>query len=126
MIDTPVNVIDTRGLGKTFGGIQALNDLNLRVPKNSIFGFLGPNGAGKTTTIKLLLGLIWPSAGGGSVFDQELPTIGTFLPSDSGLTLAPALMFGEPLPSLAPLFWTAGFSILFLVIGVWKFKRAEL
>ncbi len=72
MIDTPVNVIDTRGLGKAFGGIQALTDLNLHVPKNSIFGFLGPNGAGKTTTIKLLLGLIWPSAGGGSVFGLDI------------------------------------------------------
>ena len=58
MIDTPVNVINTGGLGKAFGGIQALTDLDLRVPKNSIFGFLGPKGAGKTTTIKLMLGLI--------------------------------------------------------------------
>jgi ABC-2 type transport system ATP-binding protein len=72
MIETPANVIDTRGLSKAFGGIQALKDLNLRVSKNSIFGFLGPNGAGKTTTIKLLLGLIQPSAGGGSVFGLDI------------------------------------------------------
>ena len=50
-------VIDTQNLTKTFKGVNALQALNLRVPKNSIFGFLGPNGAGKTTTIKLLLGL---------------------------------------------------------------------
>jgi ABC-2 type transport system ATP-binding protein len=72
MTDTPVNVITTRGLGKAFRGVQALKDLDLRVSKNSIFGFLGPNGAGKTTTIKLLLGLIRPSAGGGSVFGLDI------------------------------------------------------
>ena len=65
-------VIDTRGLSKTFSETQALKGLDLRVSKNSIFGFLGPNGAGKTTTIKLLLGLIQPSAGGGSVFGLDI------------------------------------------------------
>jgi ABC-2 type transport system ATP-binding protein len=65
-------VIDTRGLSKTFSETQALKDLDLRVSKNSIFGFLGPNGAGKTTTIKLLLGLIQPSAGSGSVFGMDI------------------------------------------------------
>jgi ABC-2 type transport system ATP-binding protein len=72
MTETPAIVINTRGLSKEFGGIQALKDLDLRVSKNSIFGFLGPNGAGKTTTIKLLLGLIQPSAGGGSVFGLDI------------------------------------------------------
>jgi len=61
-------VIDTQGLGKTFKQVEALKNLNLRVQKNSIFGFLGPNGAGKTTAIKLLLGLIRPTAGSASVF----------------------------------------------------------
>ncbi len=56
---------------------------------------------------------------------QVLP-IGIFFPQEGSLTLAPALMLGEPLPSLSPLFFTVGLSILFLVIGVWKFKRAEL
>jgi ABC-type uncharacterized transport system ATPase subunit len=56
-------VINTQGLTKTFKGVNALQSLNLTVPKNSIFGFLGPNGAGKTTTIKLLLGLSRPTAG---------------------------------------------------------------
>ena len=59
-------VIGTHSLSKSFGETVALRDLNLRVPRNSIFGFLGPNGAGKTTTIKLLLGLIQPTAGGGT------------------------------------------------------------
>ena len=56
-------VIQTTGLTKTYKGIRALKALDLKVARNSIFGFLGPNGAGKTTTIKLLLGLIQPSAG---------------------------------------------------------------
>ena len=64
-------VIETRGLSKTYQAIQALKTLDLKVQHNSIFGFLGPNGAGKTTTIKLLLGLIRPSAGGAQVFGMD-------------------------------------------------------
>jgi len=66
------NVIQTNDLSKSFDGVDALKALNLAVPKNSIFGFLGPNGAGKTTTMKLLLGLIWPTAGGGTVFGLDI------------------------------------------------------
>jgi ABC-2 type transport system ATP-binding protein len=64
--------IQTHGLSKTYGATTALRGLNLKVPRNSIFGFLGPNGAGKTTTIKLLLGLIRPTEGGGTVFDHDI------------------------------------------------------
>jgi ABC-2 type transport system ATP-binding protein len=56
-------VIETRGLRKTFGSVLALDDLTLSVPQGSIFGCLGPNGAGKTTTIRVLLGLLRPTAG---------------------------------------------------------------
>ena len=52
--------------------MNALQALNLRVPKNSIFGFLGPNGAGKTTTIKLLLGLSRPTSGSATVFGLDI------------------------------------------------------
>jgi ABC-2 type transport system ATP-binding protein len=65
-------VIQTQGLSKTFKEVKALNALNLQVPKNSIFGFLGPNGSGKSTTIKLLLGLIQPTAGSAAVFGQDI------------------------------------------------------
>jgi ABC-2 type transport system ATP-binding protein len=65
-------VIETRGLTKTYKGVQALKSLDLKVQQNSIFGFLGPNGAGKTTTIKLLLGLAKPTAGNASVFDHDI------------------------------------------------------
>jgi len=64
-------VIETHELSKTYKNIQALRPLDLKVQQNSIFGFLGPNGAGKTTTIKLLLGLIRPSAGSATVFGLD-------------------------------------------------------
>ena len=65
-------VIDIQGLSKRYRGVTALQSLDLKVPRNSIFGFLGPNGAGKTTTIKLLLGLIRPTAGRGTVFGHNI------------------------------------------------------
>jgi ABC-2 type transport system ATP-binding protein len=65
-------VIDTSGLSKRYGRVEALKALNLKVPKHSIFGFLGPNGAGKSTAIKLLLGLAKPSAGRGTIFGLDI------------------------------------------------------
>jgi ABC-2 type transport system ATP-binding protein len=71
-MNTSEAVIDTKGLTKSYEGVAALDSLNLQVPRNSIFGFLGPNGAGKTTTIKLLLGLTRPTAGSGTIFEQDI------------------------------------------------------
>jgi len=65
-------VICTEGLGKSFGEVHALKSLDLRVPQKSIFAFLGPNGAGKTTTIKLLLGLLKPTSGGGKILGMDI------------------------------------------------------
>jgi ABC-2 type transport system ATP-binding protein len=65
-------VIETKGLSKSFGNLQVLQNVNLSVPKNSIFGFLGPNGAGKTTLIKILLGLSKPTSGSGTVFGYDI------------------------------------------------------
>ena len=65
-------VISTEGLSKSFGEVYALKSLDLRVPQKSIFAFLGPNGAGKTTTIKLLLGLIKPTSGGGKILGMDI------------------------------------------------------
>ena len=67
-------VIETNELGKCFNGLTALSELDLKVPQNTIFGFLGPNGAGKTTTIRLLLGLLEPSAGEANVFGCNTQT----------------------------------------------------
>ncbi|MFL5732300.1 MAG: ABC transporter ATP-binding protein [Chloroflexia bacterium] len=57
------NVIETRGLRKTFGAKVAVADLTLDVPRGEVFGFLGPNGAGKSTAVKMLLGLVRPDGG---------------------------------------------------------------
>lgn len=57
------------GLSKRFGTTRAVADLSLSVPRGEVFGFLGPNGAGKSTTIRLLLGLLRPTAGAAHVFD---------------------------------------------------------
>lgn len=55
--------IQTKALCRAFGGVKAVDGLDLKVPEGAVFGFLGPNGAGKTTTIRMLLGLIAPDAG---------------------------------------------------------------
>jgi len=65
-------VIETHGLTKVYDDVVALEDLDLQVPEHSIFGFLGPNGAGKTTTMKLLLNLIKPTRGGGTIFGEDI------------------------------------------------------
>ena len=56
-------VIETKGLCKTYGKQLAVDHVALQVPKGCVYGFIGPNGAGKSTTMKMLLGLIHPSAG---------------------------------------------------------------
>ncbi len=55
--------ITARGLTKRFDGFTAVDDVDVRVKRGEIFGFLGPNGAGKTTTIRMMLGLLTPTAG---------------------------------------------------------------
>jgi ABC-2 type transport system ATP-binding protein len=64
--------IYTAGLRKQFGSTLAVADLSLSVRPGEIFGFLGPNGAGKTTSIKMLLGLIAPTGGSGTVLGRPL------------------------------------------------------
>jgi ABC-2 type transport system ATP-binding protein len=70
--ETAQAAVLTEGLSKSFGAVKALEGLSLRVPEKSIFGLLGPNGAGKTTTIKLLLGLIKPTSGRGTLLGQDI------------------------------------------------------
>jgi lantibiotic transport system ATP-binding protein len=57
------NIIETELLTRRYGALVAVDQISLRVPQGSIYGFLGPNGAGKTTTIRMLLRLIRPSSG---------------------------------------------------------------
>jgi ABC-2 type transport system ATP-binding protein len=101
-------VINTEGLSKSFGDVHALKSLDLRVPQKSIFAFLGPNGAGKTTTIKLLLGLLKPTSGGGEILGMDIvrdsvdirARIG-YLPQDA--------RFYEHMTARQTLEYTAGF-----------------
>src|SRR5512143_2167688 len=64
--------IETQGLTRLFDGKPAVVDLALRVPRGAFYGFLGPNGAGKSTTIKMLTGLLAPSAGEARVLGHDL------------------------------------------------------
>ena len=65
--------IETQGLTKRLGDAAVVDKLDLAVPRGSVYGFLGPNGSGKTTTIRMLLGLIWPSAGSYRVLGENMP-----------------------------------------------------
>jgi ABC-2 type transport system ATP-binding protein len=63
-------VIETRGLRKRFAEAIAVDGIDLAVPAGGVYGFLGPNGAGKTTTIRMLLGLLRPTAGSCRLFGE--------------------------------------------------------
>jgi ABC-2 type transport system ATP-binding protein len=65
--------ISSRGLTKDFGKLRAVDNLDLEVPRASIYGFLGPNGSGKSTTIRMLCGLLVPSHGSATVLGNEIP-----------------------------------------------------
>jgi ABC-2 type transport system ATP-binding protein len=72
-----MSVVAARGLTKHFGGVRAVEDLTFDVPEGQVTGFLGANGAGKTTTLRMMVGLVRPTAGqvliDGRRYDQ-LPT----------------------------------------------------
>jgi len=83
--------IHTVGLTKSFGSHNAVDAIDLRVPRGSIFGFLGPNGSGKTTTIRMLMGLANISAGEVSMIGFSIPSeIGKALPMVGALVEGPA------------------------------------
>jgi ABC-2 type transport system ATP-binding protein len=65
--------VESTGLTKRFRRQVAVNSIDLAVPRGSIYGFLGPNGSGKTTTIRLLLGLIRPTAGSHRLLGEPIP-----------------------------------------------------
>ena len=82
--------IETQGLSKHFGQHKAVDGLTIRIPAASITGFVGPNGAGKTTTIRLLLGLVRPSAGSATILGHPLTEPARYLPRVGALVEAPA------------------------------------
>jgi ABC-2 type transport system ATP-binding protein len=64
-------VVEARGLVKTYGEIIAVDNVDLTVEPGDVYGYLGPNGAGKTTSLRMLLGLIRPSAGSARLFGRD-------------------------------------------------------
>jgi ABC-2 type transport system ATP-binding protein len=80
-----MTAIRTRGLTKTFGGVTAVDDLDLRVESGEVFGFLGPNGAGKSTTIDLLLGFTSPTSGEATVLGRDVRSAGADARRDVGV-----------------------------------------
>ena len=80
-----MTAISTQGLSKYYGTVKALDNLNLEVPENAVFGFLGPNGAGKTTTVKLLTGFAHPTAGQAWVAGEKVGDGNLALKSKIGL-----------------------------------------
>ena len=73
MADAPP--IEVRGLVKRYGSIVAVDDVSLSVERGDVFGYLGPNGAGKTTSLRMMLGLIRPTAGSVRLFGRD-PQLG--------------------------------------------------
>lgn len=70
--DQPRASIEVSGLRKQFGGFVAVDGIDFKVQEGEIFGFIGPNGSGKSTTIRMLLGLLTPSGGGGTVLGFDI------------------------------------------------------
>ena len=84
-------MIVTRGLTKRFGRLTAVDDLELDVHEGDRFGFLGPNGSGKTTTVRMLLGLVYATAGQISVLGEPIPRrASVVLPQVGALVESPA------------------------------------
>ena len=67
-----MNIIETNDLCKQYGNVLRVAHLNLDVPEGSVYGFLGPNGAGKSTTLKMILGLVHPTAGDIRVLGKKM------------------------------------------------------
>ena len=67
-----MNIIETHDLCKQYGNTLGVAHLNLDVPEGSVYGFLGPNGAGKSTTLKMILGLVRPTAGNIQVLGKNM------------------------------------------------------
>src|SRR6201996_4140204 len=82
--------VSTTGLTKRFGDRTVVDDVNLAIPRGSVCGFVGPNGAGKTTTIRMLLGLIRPTAGSGSILGGRLTDPASYLSKVGALIESPA------------------------------------
>ncbi|HEX2756200.1 MAG TPA: ABC transporter ATP-binding protein [Candidatus Limnocylindrales bacterium] len=84
-------VIETRGLVKRFGDVNAVDGIDLDVRAGGVYGFLGPNGAGKTTTIRIFAGLLWPTRGSTRIFGEPVAPEAAVLARVGSLIERPAL-----------------------------------
>jgi ABC-2 type transport system ATP-binding protein len=90
-MSTATPALRLAGLSKRFGATHAVTELDLEVEPGEVFGFLGPNGAGKSTTIRMLLGLLRPTAGTAWVFDDRADDVArahrhlAYVPADVAL-----------------------------------------
>ena len=90
--DPYANAIETQGLVRRFGTVQAVDDIDLTVQRGEIYGFLGPNGAGKTTVIRMLVTLILPTAGSITVAGYDAVTQADQVRSRIGVALQDAAL----------------------------------
>jgi ABC-2 type transport system ATP-binding protein len=82
--------VEAEEVAKSFGGVQALRGVSLRVRVGEVYGLLGPNGSGKTTLIRSLLGMVKPDSGSVRVLGRPMPDLAV-LPRVGYMTQAPAL-----------------------------------
>ena len=87
--------IQARGLTKFFGDLRAVDNLDLDVPRATIYGFLGPNGSGKSTTIRMLCGLLTPTAGSATVLGTRVPENASELKPKIGYMTQKFSLFGD-------------------------------
>ena len=69
------NIIEIQNLSKYYGKTRGIDGINLTIEEGEIFGFIGPNGAGKSTTIRILLNLIFPSAGTARIMGKDVISV---------------------------------------------------
>jgi ABC-2 type transport system ATP-binding protein len=108
-------VIETFALSKKFGEKAAVSDLSLRVEPGEVMGFLGPNGSGKTTTIRLLMGLLRPTAGRASILGRDCHS--------DAVALKHVVGYLPDEPFLYP--YLTGLELLEFVAGLHGFSRAD-
>ena len=78
-------MLELEGLSKNFGGVQAVQDLNLTVPEGGIIGLIGPNGSGKSTTVNLICGMFSVSSGNIKFNDVDITTVPTHIRLSNGI-----------------------------------------
>lgn len=94
-MDTHEKAIVLQGLAKNFGGLTAVDGLNLTIDRGEMFGLVGPDGAGKTTTIRMLCGIVRPTSGAGTVLGHDLLTRAEKIKKDIGYLSQRFSLYGD-------------------------------